>query len=219
MKSQLIGENILLLTFEKQKEIAMTFFRVQEFYESKKPSLKDRYFTAFGFLDALMNDDGEIDYFSEWNGFNIPGNVFKKWEECVPEDAFTHYEHKMLISISENIKTNDFYIIGCLEKDKNTLKHEICHALYYLNDDFKIEMTEILKDFHINHRQEFSLLQDTLFNDFEYDYNVLYDETIAWLTTSTKREIVVDLGCDWISVEPYVKRFKKVLRKYNKFKI
>jgi hypothetical protein len=125
----------------------------------------------------------------------------------------------MLISISENIKTNDFYIIGCLEKDKNTLKHEICHALYYLNDDFKIEMTEILKDFHINHRQEFSLLQDTLFNDFEYDYNVLYDETIAWLTTSTKREIVVDLGCDWISVEPYVKRFKKVLRKYNKFKI
>ena len=106
-----------------------------------------------------------------------------------------------------------------LEDDEGTFDHELAHALYYLNEDFKFEMLEILNDYNKNHHQEFLWLQDTLFDDFEYDYNVLYDETVAWLATSNKRTIVCDLKCDWISVEPYVKRFKKVLRKYNNFEI
>ena len=109
-----------------------------------------------------------------------------------------------------------FRSIGIMDNDKNTLKHEICHALYYLNGDFRSEMTKILTDLQTEQKQEYDFLQKTLFEELEYDYNVLSDESIAWLATSTKKEIVCDLKCDWISVEPYVKRFKKVLRKYNK---
>jgi hypothetical protein len=218
MKSEKLGENIVLLTFEKQKELALTFFRVQEFYESKNPALKNKYFTPFEFLNTLMNENGEIDYFSVWDGFNVPGNVFKKWFYSVPVNQLSDYESSMFKTICELVDfTKDFYLIGCLEQAKDVLAHEISHALYYTNEDFKIEVTEILKDFQIEQKQEFDLLQETLFNEFEYDYNVLYDETVAWLATSKKREIVNDLGCKWEVVEPYVKRFKKVLRKYNKF--
>lgn len=220
MKAKIVNKNIVLLTFSEQKEIVLSFFRIQEYYESKNPKLKGKAFSVFEFLDQEMNENGEISYFSFWNGFNFPGYVLMNWISAMEFSEKTPYEQKLIEEVVKSVKTDEpFYVIGVMEDDKNTLKHEMCHALYYLNSDFHDEMKSILTEFHIKEPKEFEDLQNTLFNEFKYDYAVLYDEAIAWLTTSTKKELVCDLKCDMITCEPYIKRFKKVLRKYNTFKI
>ena len=129
------------------------------FRSSKNPNLKNKPFTVFEFLNETMQDSGDMGYFAYWDGFNFPGNVLLDWMKMTPPDGITIYERKLLDAVFDMVdKETKFYVIGTPEGDIKTLNHEISHALYYLNQDFKKEMTEILTDYNKNHHQEFQLL-------------------------------------------------------------
>ena len=72
-------DNILQFSFDSQKELTLTFFRIQEYYESALTNIVGKKFSVFDFLNGYLDDAGKIDYFSFWSGFNFPDDVLKEW--------------------------------------------------------------------------------------------------------------------------------------------
>ena len=55
--------------------------RVQEYYESRYPSIKGKYFPIEDFMDIYSEKNGNFTYTLDWGGFNIPGNIYMEWAE------------------------------------------------------------------------------------------------------------------------------------------
>ena len=68
-------------------------------------------------------------------------------------------------------------IIGTFGSDdpSDTLEHEICHALYYTNDDYRAEIEECLALVDLTNMNKMLL-------DWGYGENVLMDECHAYLS-------------------------------------
>ena len=207
--------NCLLLSFDKQKHLALTFCRVQEFYESPKKELNGKYFSFDEFVDIIMDDEGYIDYFNFWSGFNIPGNVFEKWKEIIGDNPLSDYECDLWSIINfSNIDKNNYYIIGALKKDKDVIEHEIAHALYYMNADYKSEMDMLTESFLKENKKEFNKFVKEL-KKLGYCEYVTNDEIQAYMASSTKNELVDDFKLNYDDLNTLIKKYNKVLRKYN----
>jgi hypothetical protein len=211
-------QDCALFLFDNQKDLAMTFCRVQEYYESDKEELKDNAVTFEEFIDIMMAKDGTFDYCNVWAGFNFPGEVYKKWksELHLSGDRFTYREGLLDEALYNNdiLDKKRFYVIGALKKDKVTINHELSHALYTLNSDYANEMNGLVADFIDNcsseHKKTVKFLKESLYAD-----DVIIDEIQAYLSTSTKSELVDDFQLNYTKIYPFIKKFRKVLRKYN----
>ena len=233
MKTIKLSENILLFTFKTQKELALTFFRVQEYYESPYAKLHGKEFSVFDFLNTMMNEKGEIDYFAKWCGFNIPGSVINDWVESQQDfdnlsiSHLTHAERNLCVEIYKNISSkNEFYVIGALEKDSSTIDHEIAHALYSLNDEYRENMENLNRKF----RKEFPKIYNSMsshLKKMQYRSEVIKDEIQAYLSSESKKYLGEEFDFDWNAKSKNKKSYKfndlrieyrKTLRKYNTFK-
>ena len=225
MKTIKLSKNILLFTFEAQKELALTFFRVQEYYESPYNDLHGKEFSVFDFLNTMMNEKGEIDYFAKWCGFNIPGIVINKWINSL-RDSPTPSENIFWEEIYKNVSLKKpFYVIGALEKDIETIDHEIAHALYYMNKEF-YENMDILND---KFRKNFPKIYNSMsrhLKKMEYRPEVIKDEIQAYLSAESKKYLGEEFGFDWNAKSKLKNTYKfnhlrkeyvKVLRFYNTF--
>lgn len=76
-----ITDKINLLVFENQKELASTFVRFQEHYES--PEFAGKTFSLEEFKEWYIKNSekgretGEFTYYEDWSGFNIPSYVMR----------------------------------------------------------------------------------------------------------------------------------------------
>lgn len=221
-----LDKNILLFTFKTQKELALTFFRVQEYYESPYNDLHGKEFSVFDFLNTMMDEKGEIDYFAKWCGFNIPGIVINKWINSL-RDSPTPSENIFWEEIYKNVSLKKtFYVIGALEKDSETIDHEIAHALYYMNKEF-YENMDILND---KFRKNFPKIYNSMsrhLKKMEYRPEVIKDEIQAYLSAESKKYLGEEFGFDWNAKSKLKNTYKfndlrkeyvKVLRFYNTFK-
>jgi hypothetical protein len=210
-------KNCLLFEFDNQKELALSFCRVEEYYEGK-PSVNGKYLTLEDFLDAFMDKDGNITYFNYWSGFNIPGNIFKKWWDEPYASEKTKWETKLADEVSRKLDLEKpFYIIGGLKGDMNVIDHEIAHALYYMNESYKVEMEDLNYHFFKTHRMQYSKMVKKL-KKMGYGENVIRDEIQAYMSTSYKKELVETFGLDYSTILPMVKQYRKVLSRHNTHK-
>lgn len=220
MKCKKLGKQLLLFTFKTQKEITMTFFRMEEYYESPLKGLFHKHFTVFDFLNESMDNDGKIDYFSKWIGFNIPGHSIKEWAELncpnyTPKEVqvFDHLHQK--VDMSE-----PFYIIAAKEGITDVIDHEIAHALYYLDKGYKTVMNIKVSQFKNNFPVQYKKVQDWL-KDMGYNKSVFTDETQAYMSTSDKKELVKKFGftsTEYKEMTSILREFRTVLQEYNTFK-
>jgi len=146
MKVKEISKGLFLYTFPNQFELCHTFFRLQEFYESPIKQVRGKYFTYEDVITYYAYDQKEkpaFTYFSDWNGFNVPGNVVDKFHEEF-DSNFTTKELLMLNAIPYG-RGYDYYLIGVVEGQEETMRHEVAHGFYYLNKKYKREMNKLLK--------------------------------------------------------------------------
>ena len=215
MKVNLVSNNIMHFEFEKQKDLSLMFFRIQEYYESQHERIKGHSFSVWDFINEHMDDKGNIEYFSFWEGFNYPGYVLKDWMKLQEQDGhpYTQSERIMINEIRSFIDmTRPFYVIGTLAGDKPTYKHEIAHALFYLDSEYRIDMLDIISEmpFSLERKVEKAL------DEMGYASDVLIDEMQAWLSTSKYKELIKEFQLDTKEEYQYIKKIRKVLRKYNK---
>jgi hypothetical protein len=142
-------KNIYVVTTDNQYDLAMLFMRAQEYYESSFKQIKGKEFTIFKFMELYSKKfgDGAFTYAADWAGFNVPGSVLLKMYgpgyKYNIEDYNEYDEHMENILI--NIKGDNFYLIGAVNKDASTIEHELCHAKFALDKNYKKKVRDILK--------------------------------------------------------------------------
>ena len=104
-------KNCLLLEYNTQKDLALSFCRVEEYYEGN-PKINGEILSLEEFIDHFMDNNGKINYFEYWSGFNIPGYAFTQWFGKKSYDK-TKWELALSKEVSERLDmSRPFYIIG-----------------------------------------------------------------------------------------------------------
>ena len=209
-------KNCLLLEFNTQKDLALAFCRVEEYYEGN-PKVNGKYLSFVEFIDAFMTDDGKLDYFHYWTGFNIPGNIFIEWSQKNMSEK-TYWENALAYAVHSKLNLEKpFYVIGGVKGDIEVIDHEIAHALYYMNPEYKDMMDTANYQFYKNLRGEYSKMVKAL-KKMGYGDNVIKDEVQAYMSTSGKKELVEKFGLDFTKIQGFRKLYRKVLYRYNTYK-
>ena len=200
-----INERIIHLNFRTQYDLTSTFVRLQEFYESPYEEIKGKYFTLETFMDKYAKEFGNYSYNTDWNGFNVPGNVVEEFYKLFGWNMRSK-EAKLKNILQEDINSiYKFYVIGTHGIDDITLSHEIAHALFYLNENYKTEMLNCINN-NI-YQNEFNKFKKQLLK-MGYCDEVLNDEVQAYLSTGLNNELKNK------GFEKSQKEFRKIFEKY-----
>lgn len=172
---------IYLCKIEDMYDLAMTFCRVQEFYESPFKQIRGKRFTLIELMALYSKkNQGSFTYPMDWGGFNIPGPVIASLYDYKIKDHNIY--DSIILEIHNKIVTetesNQYYLIGS-NTDVSTIEHECCHALFFLDKEYKDNALNILKKLHRSLRKK---AEDVLF-ELGYDKSVMDDEIQAYLTT------------------------------------
>lgn len=171
MKIKKRHDNILHVTFPTQQELASTFLRFQEYYESPNPMFKRKIFTLGEYRIWYAEEYGAFTYYDDWNGFNIPSDILAPFIEG-RFDPLSEQEQALVDALRN--KRGRYYIIGTVEKDWDTFRHEMCHALYTTWTSYEIEVNKILDQYDLVPLEDWLRKQG-------YDDSVLLDECNAYI--------------------------------------
>lgn len=199
-----VAHNIYWLACRDLYTLGMIFWRAQESFDGawsdqnhgKTPTLVE-YMEWY----AKRSESSAFSYPIEWAGYNVPGDMLTKvYSKEIPDE--NKYD-KLLKGVVQTIEAcvggDDYCIVGSLCSDISTLKHELAHAFWEMDKDYK----ESQKCF-INKLDEktYKKLSVNLQN-IGYSNGVIPDEIQAYcsvdgaepigegLTKKTKRDICV----------------------------
>jgi len=167
-------EGCIMLEFDQVPKLARAFFRMSEYYEghiyqSKQP----RHTDMAQFLDRFVDNSGNVEYFKFWDGYNITDRAFESWLKSVGPLA---QAEKAVVSAIRKIRGSGSYsIIGVAKGSASTRDHELFHAMYYLQPDFKKQINNAMRSFRDQaaYASMSKVLRDKL------DYRAHIDEEIA----------------------------------------
>jgi hypothetical protein len=181
-KLKKIYKGIFLVTIEDEYDLAMTFCRLQEFYESPFKKIRGKTFDMEEFqrMYAKKFGNGVFTYPVDWAGFNVPGHIMDKF---ISSDFLDwgrgEYDYTMEDIYYDIQQKNDgeYYVIAAEPNNKETIDHEICHALYYLDGQYKERVNSILSELNVS---IFSQFKSHLLN-IGYSKQVIVDEINAYI--------------------------------------
>jgi hypothetical protein len=122
--------------------LSATFLRFTEHYES--PSYRNKIFSLGEYKDwyRKTKGGGQFDYYESWGGFNVPDYAFDaflsgRFNPLAPQE-------KALLEVVSQLE-RPFYIIGTPGRfDAETLRHEIAHGLYHVQEEYRKEAKAII---------------------------------------------------------------------------
>ena len=171
-----IVKNIFQINYATQKELARAFCRFQEHYES--PEFAGKIFALAEYRKWYSNRYGGWTYYTDWGGFNIPDYVFEPFR-AGSFDPLTKAEKQLLSAF--RISNGKFYVIGTFGENPDSLDHEICHALFYLDYEYKKAVLNKLCISALNQPEQFEALKDWLVKEKRYSDGLVLDEMQAYL--------------------------------------
>ena len=147
-KIEQVKPKVFAVIIEEQYDRAMTFLRIQEFYESPNPAFRGN--SDFSFTEYMKWYSKEygrgFTYGKDWSGFNVPLEVAYNCYDTLT-DRYTDYDDVMESIVHQLYELNgdscDGYIIGAGSTDGDTFQHEVCHGLYATNKEYKELVSEI----------------------------------------------------------------------------
>jgi hypothetical protein len=167
VKKTEIAEGIFVLRFETQVELASSFLRIQEHYESSR--FRNRVFTLEEYKKWYAARFGAFTYYRDWSGFNVPSSAFEPFY-AGQFDPLAGKE-KRLLRLFKN-EAQPFYVIG-IAADAD-LEHEIAHALFYTWPDYRKAIVRAMRSY------DTSAMKRRL-AAMGYHRHVLTDEVHAYL--------------------------------------
>lgn len=192
MELSVVTKNVFHVKAETQYDLASTFMRVQEFYESPFEGIRGHFFTHEQYMDTHVRsnkrsstEEIKFTYLEDWEGFNVPGNVFNKWTTLFSRHGLWDKEQELVDLVHGELKskTNKFYVIGTYEEeaaDKSVIDHELSHAWFYLDPKYKKEMLKLVRKFPKAAKTQLKLD----LKEEGYDPSVFDDEIIAYMSTN-----------------------------------
>ena len=126
-------DGCVMLKFKTIPDLTKSFFRMAEYYDGDQ---KKKHVDMAEFLDDWMDRQGNADYFKFWDGFNITDSAFRSWRRSVGK--LSQAEQTAVDAVDQATKgMKKFCVMGVSGDDPATMQHELFHAKYYLDPDFK----------------------------------------------------------------------------------
>jgi hypothetical protein len=203
-----IKPNIIAVIVPDNYERAMLFCRVQEFYESPSPKFRDSKFSIWDYFDwyRAKYGSGCFSYPKDFVGFNFPLIVAKKCYQI--NKIETPYDETMIKIVDELFENGKRkYVIGVENLLDSTFKHEMAHALYYTDIDYKIKMNEITSSIS---KVNLDKLKKNL-GEIGYCSSVFKDEVQAYMATEINKKVTKGLS----GRKRLHQKYKKVLASYK----
>ena len=207
-----LSSNTSLLLFDTQKNLASSFLRFQEHYES--PKFRGKIFSIDEYKKWYIKNTkygqktGKFTYYTDWAGFNIPSAIFAPFIEG-KFDPLSRQERAILESIgTERVRAK--YVIGASIDSTRlvpVMQHEIAHSLFYTDPAYKEKVLDLIPKFNLE-RARASVLDGA-----GYDPVMLDDELQAYSLSGSKN---VDPGFSATIQKLYAKHCKQDL--YPKFR-
>lgn len=162
------------LKFDSKPEMASTFLRFQEYYESPNPAFRGNSFTLGQYREWYIEQMGRFSYYTDWSGFNIPDYVLKPFVEG-QFDPLSDQELGLLEAVSGISRKKRFYLIAA--NDTPSMVHEMAHALWYVDRTYQKKMNALLDKIPSDFKDQFlGTLRNT-----GYCSDVIEDELQAYL--------------------------------------
>lgn len=181
-KIEKIKPKIFAVVIEDSYDRAMTFLRIQEFYESPNPAFRgNKDFSFTDYMKWYSKEYGKgFTYGVDWSGFNVPLEIAYKCYDTLT-DRYTDYDDVMESIIHQIYELNDDstngYIIGAGNIEDDTFQHEVCHGLYYTDSNYKSIVDGVTKLIHQHYYETFK----TNLLNMGYTESVIDDEIQAYL--------------------------------------
>lgn len=173
--SRVGDKNIYLVSSESSEDLARLFMRFQECYES--PKFRGKVFSRMEFIkyyESEVSPTNNFSYTTDWAGFNVPDSTIEFVRNNFKD--LSEEETELFNMIDSIHKEGKYYVIGAAKDDILSMVHEVCHALYYIDDDYKTTVDGILKTIRQNKFK-------THLRSMGYCENVIMDEIHAYLMT------------------------------------
>jgi hypothetical protein len=169
-KVKKIRDRIYSVVVADDYDRAMLFLRAQEYYEN--PKFKGKIFDIWDFIkDYSINNSG-FTYAKDWTGFNLPYSKASFLYENLPVHSYTKYDF-IFNTILYNINCKDSYIIGVNKLKGEIFDHELAHALYYTDKDYKNQVDKLTANLENYNGYKRMLIK------MGYDSKFVYDEIQA----------------------------------------
>lgn len=177
--------NVIQFAFPNRRELTMTMCRPQEFYESAHAEIRGKKFDWEKFLEVFSDIDGRFEYFSFWSGFNFPGRSFEDFLKTFGEDLSRRERHLAKEVFSKVDRTLPYYIIATLPDATTTIRHEMAHALFCVDQGYKEKSEEMVNLVPMEERGKI----ESGLSKMGYTKEVHVDEIQAYLSTATPEEL------------------------------
>lgn len=173
-------DNVFLVTADTKTELAKVFVRMQGCVDSSE--FRDKIFSVAEYEKWFMAD-GKYDLYNAFLGYNIPNYIIDLFDngnfKNISDD-----EQWLLDNIKKNKPRGPYYIIGYIKGHIATLKHELAHALYYLNSSYKNEAAIIVRGFTTNTSLDCLGKLSAFFKQLKYNEAIYTDEIHAYLVAA-----------------------------------
>lgn len=186
-----IHPKVFLVTIDNAYDLAMTFCRVQEFYESPFKEIRGKHFNILEFqrMYSMEFGDGIFTYPHDWAGFNVPSKILIECYSDInkPIIDFNCYD-EIIWDINNQIRLKGiekYYLIGSEPNAQGTINHEVAHAFYYLHPKYKSAANKIADKVSEKSKNKIKNWLSSL----GYCDNVFKDELQAYLTADINRII------------------------------
>ena len=183
---EIIFPGLVHFQYNTQYEVASTFLRLQEFYESAYDDIKGKVFDLETYMDAYAEDKGNFTYTADWSGFNVPGEVADNFNDLYSEKMLTK-EYDLFDLITEHThQFEKYYIIasskygGMYNDPREVQNHELAHGMCYLVPEYQQEQQAVVDII----KEEHPIFAKKLV-EMGYCDDVIDDELHSYFATST----------------------------------
>jgi hypothetical protein len=181
---------VYVVRVEDSYQRAMLFLRYQEHYESPYNKFQGKSFNIFEFMDHYRKDRGACAFLypSEWSGYNIPSSsLLKCYVEVKDNNPYDEAMGEIIIKISEELlagkapgqKAPKFYLIGVDKIEGGVMDHEIAHALFFIDPQYRKKATDLVSKLAPRKREK----MEKILLGLGYRPQVLVDEIQAFMST------------------------------------
>lgn len=192
-----VASGIFLLRFMSQYQLAATFLRVQEYYES--PRFRGRIFSLEQYMDWYAERYGNFTYYQDWSGFNVPSIALQPFYDG-KFDPLSEKE-KRLLGLFRRVRGR-FYVIGVYGRAERSLTHELAHALFFTDPVYRKAVQRAMQAYDTR------TLEKQL-SKAGYARYVIPDETQAYLVARSAK-----LGTGLKQLEPLRRELRALFRKH-----
>jgi len=186
VKLSQIKPKIYLAVFDDAYGLCMTILRIHE--HSENPIFKNKSFTHEQYMDWYSKEHGKghFSFDKDYVGFSINSPYFRHFVKNFPKKNWSDKEKQYIDDVIKLIGKDTFEskkrfcVINSFEKKKSLVfRHEIAHALYYVDSNYKHEADKFFRSL----KSDFKKKVIQLVRDDGYPEASVLDEINARLST------------------------------------